>query len=297
VVGLQQWEVASVEQLLYGLLVFSGNDAAVALAEETSGSVTKFVAKMNERAKAMGLNNTNFKNPDGLNASGHYSSCDDLATMALSAMQNPVFREMVSTPVYYFPHPSHDAPRELRSSNALLTKYDWIDGIKTGSTPYAGYCMVASGEQYGVPILVVLLGAADDPTRWREVEALFEYGFSFSPKTLLAEPDRLVAQVPLGDPLGLQLYLMADQLLVTRLRQTEVATGTVSLPQRLALPIHAGDPLGSLEFTLQGEALGSVDLHAGCAIYTPSIRDILMHARNWYLPDFVISERGERYPH
>jgi D-alanyl-D-alanine carboxypeptidase (penicillin-binding protein 5/6) len=252
---------------------------------------------MNERVKAMGLTNTKFKNPDGLNASGHYSSCNDLATMALTAMQDPVFREMVNTPVYYFPHPTRDTPRELKTSNALLTKYYWVDGIKTGSTPYAGYCMVASGEQYGVRLLVVLLGAADNPTRWREVEALFDYGFSYSPKTLLAEPDRLLTRVPLGDPLDLQIDFVADQLLLTRLRQDEVATGTVTLPEPLSLPVHAGDPLGSVEFTLQGESLGSVDLYAGCAIYSPSIRDILMHARNWYLPDFVISERGERYPH
>jgi D-alanyl-D-alanine carboxypeptidase (penicillin-binding protein 5/6) len=297
VVGLQAGEVASVEQLLYGLLVFSGNDAAVALAEKTAGSVTKFVARMNEKAKTMGLANTHFQNPDGLQASDHFSSCTDLAAMAIYAMQNPVFREIVKTPVYYFPHPSRDTPRELKSSNALLGKYDWADGIKTGSTPYAGYCVVASGTQYGVPLIVVLLGAVDDPTRWREVEALFNYGFSLSPRTALTEPNQLVAEIPLGDPLDLRIQLVAHDLLVTRLRKGEVATGILSLYEAPTLPILAGDPLGSVEFTLDGEPLGTVDLYAGRALYPPTIRDILNHARNWYLPEFVISERGERYPH
>jgi D-alanyl-D-alanine carboxypeptidase (penicillin-binding protein 5/6) len=297
VVGLQQGEVVTVEQLLYCLLVFSGNDAAVALAEQTSGSVAKFVAKMNERAKAMGLTNTHFANPDGLNASNHYSSCTDLATMARFAMQNALFRRIVDTPVYYLPHPTYDVPRELKNSNVLLTQYAWVNGIKTGSTPYAGYCMVASGTRDGVSLMVVLLGAADEPTRWSEVDALFKYGFGLCPRTVLAEPGRLVLESPLGDPLGLRVRLVPHELLTTRLRKGEMVTGVVSLFPELSLPIHAGDLLGSVQFTLNGEALGSVDLFAERAVYPPTLQQILAHARNWPLPDFEVSDRGERFPH
>jgi D-alanyl-D-alanine carboxypeptidase (penicillin-binding protein 5/6) len=298
VVGLQALEVVTVEQLLYGLLVPSGNDAAVALAEETSGSVAKFVAKMNQRAQAMGLTNTRFQNPSGLGATNHYSSCTDLATMAREAMKNPLFRKIVDTPVYYLPHPTPGAsPRELKNSNVLLTKYDWVNGVKTGNTPNAGYGVVASGTREGVSLLVVLLGAKDDPTRWSEVEALFDYGFGTCPLTALAEPNRLLAEVPLGDPLDLHVDLVPSQRLVTRLRQTEVATGKVSLSHELTLPIRGGDLLGAVEFRLNGKSLGSVDLVAQQAVYPPTVRDMLVKARCWYLPELVLSESGEGHLH
>ena len=296
VVGLQAQEVVTVEQLLYGLLVFSGNDAAVALAEKTAGSETKFVAKMNERASAMGLTNTHFTNSSGLNSKDHYSSCTDLATMARHAMQNPVFRRIVDTPVYNFPHPTRPTPRELKNSNALLTEYDWADGIKTGSTPWAGYCVVASGTREGVSLIVVVLGTVDDPTRWSETLALFQYGFGLCPKTSLAEPGHVVAEAAFGDPLGLSVGLVPQRTLAARLWKGDDVTGTVILLPDAALPVDAGDRLGSIEFSLDGGSLGSVDLFAQHAVHVPAIRDIVRHARNWYLPEFVLTERDGRRP-
>ncbi len=296
VVGLQALETVTVEQLLYGLLVFSGNDAAVALAEKTSGSVSKFVAQMNERAQAMGLTNTHFENPNGLNEDGHYSSCTDLATMAKYAMQNAEFRKIVDTTVYYFPHPTSPTPRELKTSNTLLEDFAWVDGVKTGSTPYAGYCVVASGTRDGVRLIVVLLGAVDDATRWAETEALFRYGYGQCPITVLAEPGRVVSRMTLGDPLGLQVGLVAQQRLVARLWKSEQVTGTVSLDPDVTLPIAAGSRLGSVEFSLNGRSLGSVDLFAQSYVYTPTARDIIRQARNWYLPEFVLTDRDGRQP-
>lgn len=296
VVGLQAQEVATVEQLLYGLLVFSGNDAAVALAEKTAGSETKFVAKMNERATAMGLTNTHFTNSSGLNHKDHYSSCTDLATMSRYAMQNATFRQMVDTAEYDFPHPTRPTPRELKNSNALLTQYDWADGIKTGSTPWAGYCVVASGTREGVSLIVVLLGAVDDATRWKETIALFQYGFGLCPKTALAEPGRLVARAALGDPLGLSVGLVPQETLAVRLWRGDEVKGTVTLSPDTAPPIDAGDRLGSVEFSLDGVSLGSVDLFAQHAVHVPAIRDVVRDARNWYLAEFVLTERDGRVP-
>lgn len=296
VVGLQALETVTVEQLLYGLLVFSGNDAAVALAEKTSGSVTKFVAQMNERAQAMGLTNTHFKNPNGLNQEGHYSSCTDLAALARYAMQNAEFRKMVDTPVYYFPHPTNPIPRELKTSNTLLEDFAWVDGVKTGSTPYAGYCVVASGTRDGVRLVVVLLGAVDDATRWKETEALFRYGYGQCPTTMLAEPGQVLTKMTLGDPLGLQVGLVPQEQLVARLWEFEQVTGTVSLDPDVALPIVAGSRLGSVEFNLNGRSLGSVDLFARSYVYTPPVRKMIRQARNWYLPEFVLTDRAGRQP-
>ena len=136
VVGLQALDVVTVEQLLYWLLVFSGNDAAVALAEKTSGSVDQ-VRGQDERARPRPWASPTriSPTPTGSNATGHYSSCTDLATMARYAMKNETFRKIVNTPVYDLPHPGAYTPAEPKNSNALLTKYDWITGVKTGSTP------------------------------------------------------------------------------------------------------------------------------------------------------------------
>ena len=243
-VGLHALDSVTVEQLLYWLLVFSGNDAAVALAEKTSGTVDEFVAKMNEKAKAMGLTNTHFTNPNGLNQTGHYSSCTDLAAMARHAMKDETFRKIVKTPTYDLPHPNAYTPTDPHNSNALLNKYEWVTGIKTGSTPAAGYCVVASGTQYGVSLIVVQLGAKDDKTRWTEVEALFDYGFGFSPTTALAQPEQPLVVLPLDDPLGQSVELVPADRLVTRLREGEAATGTVVLSKAPTLPISAGRGAG-----------------------------------------------------
>ncbi len=296
VVGLHVLDVFTVEQLLYWLLVFSGNDAAVALAEKAAGSVDQFVVKMNDKAKALGLTNTHFTNANGLDRTGHYSSCTDLATMTRYAMKNETFRKVVSTPVYDLPHPGAYTPAEPHNSNALLTKYDWITGVKTGSTPTAGYCVVASGTRDGISLIAVQLGAKDDETRWTEVEALFKYGFRLTPLVALAQPGAVLARAPVGDPLGQEVELVPKDLLTARLREGETATGTVSLSRAPTLPIKAGTVLGSVVFTLNGKSLGKTDLVAGNALYVPSLRRMIVHARNWCLPEFQISDRGDRYP-
>ncbi len=297
VVGLNTLDQVTVEQLLYWLLVFSGNDAAVALAEKTSGSVDKFVVEMNEKAADMGLTNSRFKNVNGLDTVDHYSSCTDLAAMARYAMKNETFREIVKTSTYDLPHPGAYTPVEPHSSNALLTRYDWVTGIKTGSTPNAGYCMVGSGTRNGVSLIVVQLGAKDDETRWAEVEALFRYGFGLRPATVLSQPGQSLCEVPIGDPLGQRVELMPKDRLAVRLSPGDEAVGAVTLSGDLTLPIGVGDVLGSVEFTLQGEPLGQTELVARCAEYVPSARRMLVKARNWYLPEFQLSDRGERYPH
>jgi serine-type D-Ala-D-Ala carboxypeptidase (penicillin-binding protein 5/6) len=294
IVGLYALDTPTVEQLLYWMLVFSGNDAAVALAEKTAGSTDQFVAMMNEKAKAMGLTNTHFTNANGLDRTGHYSSCTDLAKMALYAMKNETFRKIVSTITYPYPHPNSYTPTEPNNSNLLLDKYEWVTGVKTGSTPSAGYCLVATGTREGISLIMVELGAKDDDTRWSESEALFKYGFSFTPVVALAQPGKVLAQVPLGDPLGQMVDLVPKDLLVARLRKGQVATGTVSLSRALTLPIKAGTVLGSVEFTIDGRSLGKTDLVAGNSLSVPTLRSMVVHARNWYVPEFPFGDQVKR---
>jgi hypothetical protein len=112
----------------------------------------------------------------------------------------------------------------------------------------------------------------------------------------LAQPGTVLVQAPIGDPLGQKLELVPKDLLAARLREGQTATGTVSLSRPLTLPIKAGAVLGSVAFTLDGKSLGKTDLVAGSALYVPSLRRMIVHARNWCLPEFQISDRGDRYP-
>jgi D-alanyl-D-alanine carboxypeptidase len=158
--GFKQGEVLPVEELLYALLVPSANDAAVALAEASAGTVSAFVERMNAKAKELGMTNTHFRNPSGLNNDGHFSTARDMALLATYAMKNAEFRKIVATKTYIFMRPG-EKPGELVerkgiNHNTLLLKYPWITGVKTGQTPYAKFCLVASATKGDVNLIAVI---------------------------------------------------------------------------------------------------------------------------------------------
>ncbi len=275
--GLMWGEVLTVEELMYALLLPSGNDVALTLAMETSGSVQAFVQRMNEKAEEMGLTNTHFANPNGLHLENHYSSARDLAVMAQYAMRDPTFRRIVSTPEYELPYPGVDqGVRKYKNGNVLLKEYPWVNGVKTGSTPYAGYCMVVSGSRDGVSLIAVLLGATDDDTRWKETKALLNYGMSQFPPTVLVDSGELVAQFDVPDPTGRKVRLVSQQAFTTRLGATEVVTAQARLLGGVSMPVHVGDSLGVLDFTLDGTFLGSVPLVAGNSVEKPDIGEVFL---------------------
>jgi serine-type D-Ala-D-Ala carboxypeptidase (penicillin-binding protein 5/6) len=281
--SLQRGEVLTVTQLLYALMVVSGNDASIALAEATAGSVEAFVERMNEKAKELSLTNTHFVNPCGLNNKKHFSSAKDLATLAQYALKNPVFASIVDTiyfslpPIAAVPPATKVTLRDFDNQNELLKRLAWVNGVKTGSTPYAKYCLVASGSMEGVSLVAVILGAEEDEIRWKEAKSLLEYGISLHPRTLLIHKGETVGEVDVSDYLGRQVRLVAARPLVARLSAGGVATGTVRLDRPLVTPVHVGDVLGVMEFTLNGRSLGSVDLIAAQAVEKPTIRMLLDH--------------------
>ncbi len=168
-VGLAPGERLSVRDLLYGLLLNSGNDAATALAEHVAGSVEAFVGLMNAKAQTLGMADTHFVNPHGLDAEGHYSSAYDLWLLAREAMKIPVFREMVAMPT------QTSGPRTYVNLNLLLTAYPGADGVKTGTSEWAGECLVASATQRGHRLIAVVLHS---PDRYGDTTALLDWGFA-----------------------------------------------------------------------------------------------------------------------
>ncbi len=166
--GLSPGQVVTLEELLYGLLLRSGNDAATAIAQHIGGSVDGFVEMMNQEAEALGLTDTHFVNPHGLDAPEHYSSAYDLMMIARQALADPTFAGIVSTQEYIF------RGRRLSNRNELLANYPGADGVKTGTTPGAGECLVASATRDGHQVLVVILGSED---RYGDASILLDYYF------------------------------------------------------------------------------------------------------------------------
>ena len=147
----------SVRNLLYGLMLRSGNDSAVALAIHTAGSVEKFTKLMNNKVDQLGLKNTRFVNPHGLSAKGHYTSAYDLAIISSEAMFNPVFKEIVSTKLHVIKNENEQETRYFANKNRILYNYDGGNGIKTGYTTEAGRCLVASSERNGMQVIAVAI--------------------------------------------------------------------------------------------------------------------------------------------
>ncbi len=171
---LKAGEKIPLEHLLYGLMLRSGNDAAVAIAEHVGGSVEGFVYMMNEKAEYLGLSNTHFANPHGLDHPDHYSTAADLARLTAYAMRNSTFRKIVSTEVKTVPWPGETWHRKWYNKNKMLRYYRWADGVKTGYTIQARRTLVSSANRDGRRLVSVTLNAPDD---WNDSMRLLEFGY------------------------------------------------------------------------------------------------------------------------
>ncbi|MCD6289709.1 MAG: D-alanyl-D-alanine carboxypeptidase [Anaerolineae bacterium] len=168
--GLRAGERITVHDLLYGMLMVSGNDAAMALADYVAGSAKAFATLMNQKAAQLGLTHTHFVNPHGLDAPGHLASATDLLTIARAGLKNKLFAKIVSTPR------ARIAGRLLINRNQLLTTYPGADGVKTGTTDAAGQCLVASATRQGHRAIAVVLGSQD---RYADARALLDHYFTY----------------------------------------------------------------------------------------------------------------------
>ena len=200
---LKEGEVLTVQELLYGLMLHSGNDAAVALAIYCGGTVEGFVQLMNDKAYRLGLTGTNFENPNGLDSPGHYSTARDLAVLTAYAMQNPIFAQTVSTKTV------RAGERSLQNHNKLLWRVDGADGVKTGYTKAAGRILVSSAQRSGRRLICVTINDGND---WADHQLLLEDGFSrYTNKTIVRAGDVLGQRaVVSGDAQSVQLIAAED---------------------------------------------------------------------------------------
>ncbi len=251
--------------LLRGLLLPSGNDAAVALAESESGSVEAFVAEMNRTARALGAYQTHFVNPNGLTKPGHYSSAYDLALIARAALQLPVFQHLVSTPIDRVTELRRGKRRVLHNSNRLLEAFPAADGVKTGTTNAAGPCLVASATRGGTQLIAVVLQA---PHRWQAAARLLQWGFSAWRRVTWLTPTRAVVRLPVagGQPGMVAAVPRAALTTLVPRGAVEAARFVTTSPAALKAPVGRGAPLGRVTVVVNGTPVGSRVLVAGAGV-------------------------------
>ncbi|WP_169081855.1 D-alanyl-D-alanine carboxypeptidase family protein [Paenibacillus sp. PL91] len=190
---LQLGEEMSLLNMLYGLMLRSGNDAATAIAEHVGGSEEGFVHLMNEKATFLGLKQTQFKNPHGLDEDGHFSSANDLAKLTAYALKNDVFAEIVSTKVKKVPNPHEKWEYSYTNKNKMLTMYEGADGVKTGYTKKSLRCLVSSATRHGQQLAAVTINDSDD---WSDHRKMLDWGFGHYPLQEIATKGQSIAGYP-----------------------------------------------------------------------------------------------------
>jgi len=292
-VGLDQNEKVTVKDLVYGCLLVSGNDAAAAVAVHVAGSESDFVDMMNEKAQSLGLDDTHFENPHGLQDEDHYSTAQDMANLARTALKNETIANAVATKEYTMPATNLSGTREFTNTNRLIASkteadekylYAYATGVKTGSTPKAGNCLVASAKKNGATLIATIF---NDPTengtnRWSIAKTLFEYGFSLqdlgvdtsairngdSEVYSIIESKPLKVQVKgadADDPQNgmLELNVTLDDDKVAALSAETIAAIKANpdsiewslSPSELTAPIAKGAEVGTATYTLNGQTL------------------------------------------
>lgn len=270
-IWLEPGEELTVEQLLLALLVKSANDAAVALAEASAGSVEAYVERMNQKAVELGLNNTHFVNPHGLDGKEHYSSARDLALLGRYAMQNEEFRRMVMLPKVNIPWGSREYDRVLQNRNGLIGKVDFVNGIKTGYTGKAGFCLVGSGSRDGVSLVSAILGEGTKQDVYDDTVALLEWGFTRFRPVIFTGKAEVLAQLPIPYTLGDRLPLVTSQALTRTVHVDDEVGRNLTVSPELTLPVEKGQVLGKVSYLVAGEEVGEVDLIASHPIPAPTL--------------------------
>ena len=262
---LEVGEQLKLRDLLYGLMLSSGNDAAVAIAEHIGGSVENFVGLMNAKAKELGANNTHFVTPNGLHDENHYTTAYDLALIASYAMKNAEFAKIVSTQYYSIPWPNHKWDRVFKNKNKILWQYEGGIGIKTGFTKKAGRCLVSAAEQNGMKIVCVVLNCSDF---FKDSMSLMDEAYDKYERVPLFVSGSYLDTINIknGIEKTLDVYVEKDISLTLTKEEYERIKCTISIPDNIKAPITSNTPVGTIEIRLDGELLSTQQLYAGTDI-------------------------------
>lgn len=244
------------EELLYGLLMNSGNDASIAIGEHIGGSIEGFVAMMNAKAKDLGAYNTSFANTHGLDADGHYTTAYDMALITRYALKNPEFSKIVGTVSTSIPG------KQLYNTNELLQLYQGADGVKTGYTGKAGRCLVASATRKGMRLISVVLGSPTTYKRALSSKSILDYAFNNYKRQVLIKEGEEIAKIPVHKGVEGFVQVKATETIELPLREDELAKleKKLFIPNEFEAPVYAGTDAGYVEYLVDGEVIAQANL-------------------------------------
>lgn len=253
-VYLQKGEQLTVKELLYGLMLASGNDAAMALALAVCPTVEDFVGKMNELAALVGATNTHFDNPHGLDSKTHYTTASDLAKLTAYALKNDDFKEIVSTKFMQITGSDHSGERHLRNKNKLLFTQENNIGVKTGFTDLAGRCLVNAVEQEDMQIITVVLNCGP---MFEEARSLTNLALRIYKMKEFVKPYNYVGTTTVENGAKNSINIVSIQGYKIPIKQEDEPRYEVSydIPQTLQAPIYKDDELGAVKVTFDGETI------------------------------------------
>jgi len=278
-VYLEEGETQTLDTMIKCIAVASGNDASVAVAEYIAGSESEFVKLMNEKAEALGMQNTHFEDCCGLSDSdNHYSSAKDVAIMSRELITK--YPEVFNYTKIWMENIEHKTPTRtstftLSSTNKLLKQYEWTTGLKTGSTSKAMYCLSATAKKDDMELIAVVMAAPDPKTRFQDAITLLNYGYSVSQKYTDENKDPLPEQKVEG---GIDdvLYLTYEgpfDYLDTKGSNLSQIQKEISLPGVVKAPVAEGDAIGEAVYKLDGTRIGSVSILAAKGVEKAEYKD------------------------
>lgn len=261
------------KDLLKATIIASANDGAAALAEYIAGTEESFVALMNEKASEMGLKNTHYVNCTGLPAAGQYTTARDVAAISREVIRHPAYFTYSSTWLDNLTHPSGRVT-DLTNTNRLVRFYKDCDGLKTGSTSEAKYCLSATAERKGMRLIAVVLGVPNSQTRFDEARAMMDYGFATYSRVQVARAGDLVGvtvPVNMGARDAVDVALGGGLTLLLRAGQEGQLSFETSLPEQLTAPVQAGRELGTVRVLLGGKPIAEIPAVAAQDVRLPGL--------------------------
>ena len=256
-IWLEEGEAMSVDDLMKATVIMSANDAAVVLAEAVSGSEDAFVERMNQKAQELGMNDTVFKNCNGLDEEGHVTSAYDVALMSRELIRHEKIFDYTLT----WMDSVRGGETQLVNTNKLIRSYQGITGLKTGTTGQAGSCITATAEREGLSLIAVVLGADSTDHRFQDAAALLDYGFG---GWRVTEPEVPVLDpVPVARGMAPTVEVQAGEspsILLEAAETGQVETEVVL--QELTAPIQAGEVVGQIHYQVNGKTVAQVDITA-----------------------------------
>ncbi len=284
---LETGEKMTVQDLFKGVAIASGNDAVVALGEAIAGSEEGFVDMMNKRAKELNLKNTNFKTPHGLDAANHYSSARDMSLIAKELVKHKKVLEFTSIYEDYL-RENTDKKIWLVNTNKLVRFYDGVDGLKTGYTKDAGYCLTATAKKDGMRIIAVVMGEPDSKTRNKEVSEMLDYSFAqYKVEDLLKNKQSLGKYEVTKAKQKYVEVVPKDEATVLRKKSEKVGNATYEVKLNdLTAPIKNGDVVGKLNIKENGKHIRTIDLTIKTDIKKANIGELYLR----YLKDILTGD-------